>query len=490
MEPNRRSTLVTVVTTLVIAGVVAGCTTVRQGTAQAKSDLLPTGATSTGEMSATPGGDSTTPTGTATSSAEQVIEGPAVGVAEPRPTGDAALDNAQRAGFDLGTATFLAATTATLTVIDGHTFVVDQRYGNGQTGQLSIHLFSDDADLADEPVLHAAVTEQSADFTLIYRIATDSWPADLKAQILAGIPAAPPAGLGLGLRGSPAAIGGIRPRAADGSSVGVVVSGTIKAAGEYVIDEALDKAGDAGLSKTSWEAYKAGKAIVDAIEANDRIVKLLDRIKAARKCVQKPTNPLTQQHYQDNPGAQQADIDFVDQMHSEAMQNAVVTFGAMAVSAGTGLVKQAPWLGIVVGPAVDWTLDTLAKTLDKYAEAAEQRAVECRGFIVSGNDDGAQLNGPIGPITKPFSVRATGAGFTATYVFTPDNANGKSGSVAYTGTSAVGQLTGAGSYTISGADPGPYKLKMQVRGCVESDAGSFCAGGSLTTLTVTPIPEG
>ena len=232
--------------------------------------------------------------------------GPATSVVELQREDSAFGDIVTSTGLDSGTAAFMMLAGSTLNVVDGHTFVARQDFPNGATAKAAYHLYAgSDLTPGQRFVVSSTRSEDTFRFSLSYALSIADLPADLRQQVLAGLPGSVPAqpardsalaaiGLaparaGAGRAGVPAA-----PMEGEPSTVGVLVDGVISQAVESGIDKAVNTTKlDKTLAGTSCEAYKSGKKVWDALEANELVADALTRIAAARDCAENPTNPLT-----------------------------------------------------------------------------------------------------------------------------------------------------------------------------------------------------
>ena len=102
------------------------------------------------------------------------------------------------------------------------------------------------------------------------------------------------------------------------------------------------------------------------------------------------------------------------------------------------------------------------------------------GYTASGGG-GVEFSGTVSDLSAPFTLSAVGDGFTVEFSFTPTDA--RSGSLAYSGGGGGVTMSGTGTYSISGDDPGPLAMAYDSEGCV---AGGGCRANS-GTITLTPI---
>ncbi len=430
-------------------------------------------------------------------SAATPVAGPATSILDPQREDAAFGDIVTSTGLDSGTAAFMMLSGSTLEVVDGHTFVLEQAHANGATSRTAFHLYAGSGPAAGEPptITSTAQTATEFRFSLSYAVAAADLPAELLPQVLGGLPGSAPAqpardsalaAIGLAPAGPGAGPAGVPAAPMDGSptTVDVLVDGVISQSVETGIDKAFETTKlDKTQAGTSWEAFKSGAKIWEAVKSNGEIADALQRIAAARECAANPTNPLTVKDYADHPGAKEAVIKQLDEMSDEVTANAAVLFSMLFTDAGAGLIKAAPWLGFITSPAINFIKDRLGPIIEGRAEAAEKLVPECKPTTYRVTGGGRlTVNGTIASFKAPFTVNAAGNGFRVVFQFAPDDADGTSGSVSYEGWGGGATMTGSGRYTITGKDPGPYKLKMKTSGCV--DIGK-CANNA-DTFTLTP----
>jgi hypothetical protein len=428
-------------------------------------------------------------------SAGTPVSGPARSITDPQHEDAAFGAVVTGTGLDGGTAAFMMLAGSTLKVIDGHTFVAQQAFPNGATAKAAYHLYTgSEMTPGQPPVVTTTRSQNEFRFSLTYAVATADLPAELLPQVLDGLPGGVPsqperdsALAAIGLAPAWAGAGPAVPMDGDPSNVGVVVDGVISQAVESGIDHAVNTTNiDKTQAGTSWEAFKSGKKVWDALEANGTIADALKRIAAARDCAENPTNPITKQDYADHPGAKEEIIKKLDGMSDEVTGDASVLFVELFTDAGAGLVKVAPWLGFVTGPATNFIKENLGKDIEGNVQAAEQLVPPCRRITYRVTGGGrVTVNGTVASIKAPFTVNGAGDGFRVVFTFTPGDATGKFGSVQYEGWGEGITMSGSGEYTITGKDPGPYNLKKTVHGCVND---GNCATTS-DTWKLTPLTQ-
>ena len=100
------------------------------------------------------------------------------------------------------------------------------------------------------------------------------------------------------------------------------------------------------------------------------------------------------------------------------------------------------------------------------------------GYTASGGG-AVTFSGAVADLAAPFDLAGTGAGFTVEFSFVP--ADSRSGSLSYTGAGGGATMSGTGTYTISGDEPGPLLLSYENEGC--TNVGGCRANSGEITLT-------
>ncbi len=389
----------------------------------------------------------------ATAPAPTAVDGPAKSVTSPVKEDAAFASSVQAAGFDSGTAAFAQLTTSTVQVNNGHTFVVRQAFANSATATSAYHLFTGGGGTPGQaPKLTFTKTDTSLRFSLTYAINAADLPADLRAQVTAGLPNQAPSQADRD--GAVAAFvrpmnGGRLPADGAPSTIDVILDGVISQTKEFGIDEALETAElDKTHAGTSWEAFKAGKKVWDAIEANELIADALTRINAARDCAANPTNELVLKQYRENPNAKKELLDKLDDLHDEVTVNALAVFAGLFTDTAGGVLKAAPWLGFITGPAVNYIKETLSTVINDRVLAAEQLVPKCEVFAFEATSVGSEWSakGKICDITKPFSLSGSMAGSNLTAEMTPTGAT--AGKAILSGNMGGTKWSSKGTYTV------------------------------------------
>jgi hypothetical protein len=420
------------------------------------------------------GSTAATPIPTAAPAISAIGTGPIASGTTPLPADPEYADQIVALGLDEATAAFMARTLSTVEAVDAHTFVVHHAFPNGATGDETYHLVQGfQMSPGDPPTIVSEVVGDELRYQLRYAVDPAELPGDLRAQVLEGLPVlaegaantTTPAVRLLGL--APVAPMRAVFAAEAPGTLEVVVDGVISQGQETYIDSWADRADSKGWTKTakSWEAFKAGKKVWEAVEANELITSALDRLKALRECAEKPTNPLTQQQYGENPSEQQKVLDDLTEAENDIRASAMVMFTSMLTDTGSSLIKAAPWLGFIVGPANNYIKETNVGLINERVRAAEQRVVPCqRSVLMVGGANYLKINAVVCDITKPFTV----TGGKITVHFTPSG----------------GDPSGGGTYRYSGdfgkfsvAGQGTYKVNLT------ADGGSIVAKGPGTATT-------
>ena len=131
-------------------------------------------------------------------------------------------------------------------------------------------------------------------------------------------------------------------------------------------------------------------------------------------------------------------------------------FTSMLTDTGSSLIKAAPLLGFIVGPANGYIKETNLGLIKEYLRVAEQRVVPCHSsYAISGTIVGdpidTQLSGQACSLGEPFEVKTTGA-FLGSVSLRPSSETG--GTWAYKGKvfNAPFKTVGSGSYRVDLAE--------------------------------------
>lgn len=358
------------------------------------------------------------------------------------------------AGFDAATAYVASETKSSLKVTDGHTFVVTHAFPNGATADLTYRLTAGTGKV--KPGDGVALTaEEDGDrylLSMAYAIDAATLPEDLRARVT-GIGGAAAGALGGG--GDSGLV--VQPAgyvAEDSpSTVDVVVSGVVSQAQESYIDTWADRA-DSKLATGSWEAWKAGNKVWDAVDANDMVTQALAKLDALAKCAENPTNPLTKDQYAKDPSAKKKVTDEIADLKQEIRENAAALFLQLLVDSGSSLAGSVKWLGFIVSPATAYVKQTMNEVITERVREAEQLVPKCdkQSYAISGQipsaPSGITLKGTACSLEKRFTVETAGD-FIGSFSFRPNRETG--GTYAYKGRvgNAPLSVTGSGAYTVT-----------------------------------------
>ena len=241
-----------------------------------------------------------TPLATAAPASPAMGDGPMVSAMTPVSADPGYAGQIEVLGLDAATAAFMARTLSTVEVSDAHTFLVHHAFPNGATGDEAYHLVQGSGmSPGDPPTIVYEILGDELRYQVRYALDPGELPEDLRAQVLEGLPVLAEGTVNtttatvrlLGL----APLGPIRGVfAADApSTVEVVVDGVISQGKSTAIGTFVKFGEKQGFTKTanSYKAFKAGKKVWEAVEANDLIASALDRLKALRKCAEVPHEP-------------------------------------------------------------------------------------------------------------------------------------------------------------------------------------------------------
>lgn len=412
-------------------------------------------------------------------------------------------------GLDEATAEFLARTRSTVEVIDPHAFVVRHAFLDGSDGEESFSLTAGSGmSPGDPPELTYEVDGDELRYQLRYALDPAGLPPDLRAQLLEDLPSetdftattvlmstigAGVGGQGLGTsRLATSGSAGVAYTAQAPDTIQIVVDGVIKQGQSKALDKFVKFGESQGWTKTakSYKAFKAGKKVWEAVEANELISSALVKVRALRECAGEPTNPPTQQQYRDDPGEQQRVLDELDETERDIRESTVVMFTSMLTNTGSSLVKAAPWLGFITGPANDYVKANLKAHIEERVRAAEQRVVPCHlSFTIKGSapskPGGITLSGKTCALDKPFTVRTQGD-LVGVLELTPHSPTGGRWSYAGSESQAGFGVKGSGDYTVALNDDrssGSLDFKFVTRLFIPGVGGQ--SGGGPVSLTLT-----
>ena len=136
----------------------------------------------------------------------------------------------------------------------------------------------------------------------------------------------------------------------------------------------------------------------------------------------------------------------------------------------------------VAGAAATKSMITLTASSRRGRATLDLTIEASGGFTAAGGGPGITTTGSIPDITEPFTLQGAGDGFTVTFSYTP-SADGRSGAVSYEGGGSGFEMSGSGTYTVTGKDGGPLKLVQTTDGCVKG----YGCKTTTETMTLTPV---
>jgi hypothetical protein len=403
------------------------------------------------------------------------VDGPAHSITTPQREDKTFAKAVEAAGFDAGIGAFATLTTSTVEVVNGHTFIVRQDFPNGATASTAIHLFTGGGGTPGQPprVRLVSMGETAVRYTFSYAIAAADLPADLRAQVQAGLPVGPPSTIqrDSAVAAFAAPAGGVRAPAEDTPTViDAIVDGVMVQSVGTGIDKVIDTTQlDKDLAHTSWAEIQAGYKAWIAFQASERIKAARDKIRAVRDCAENPTNELTRKHYEENPGAKEEVLRQLDALSDEVTVSEVATLVAMFVDSVGGFIKAAPWLGFITGPAVNYITNSMDSRLGEYVKTAEQMVPKCTRYRITGDGDSLLGVQPtvIDGFGTPFAVKGVSDKAQLSWAFTPSDRGGRSGAVRLTGSGRGGStITAEGNYTITATSAGRFELTWVEHLCI------------------------
>ncbi len=400
----------------------------------------------------------------------------------------------QAAGFDTATAYVASRTKSSLKVTDGHTFVVTHAFPNGATADLTYRLSAGTGKV--KPGDGVALTaEEDGDrylLSMAYAIDAATLPEDVRARVTdigGGAAGAPGGGDDSGPMVQPAGyLAGGSP-----STVDVVVSGVVSQAQESYVDTWADRAGSK-IATGSWEAWKAGNKVWDAVGANDMITEALAKLDSLAQCAENPTNPLTRDQYAKDPTAKKKVTDQVADLKQEIKENAAVLFLQLLVDTGSSLAGSVKWLGFIVSPATGYVKETLGNAITERVREAEALVPKCnkQSYAISGSipsvPSGITLKGKACSLEKRFNVETTGD-YVGSFSFRPNRETG--GTYAYKGrvSNAPLSVTGSGAYTVTlSGDASTASLDFTFDSTIHIPTVGPQSGSAPVHLDLTAIP--
>ena len=397
-------------------------------------------------------------------------------------------------GLDPALVTFLPGTLSTAEVVGPYTIAVHHDFPDGSSVDLRYRLVqSVGMSVADRPEFTS--DPENGAFQMRYEIDASTIPTELLPQGLDELPAVLLTATKARASAQLLALAPVGPvrgvlTAEQQPTAGIIVDNLR----DEAIGQVIDQATDPGLVGSNFQGnvikvVQAGQALKEA-KADVRMYgDALDNLERLRDCAEDPTNPLTEQAYQEDPGAQQQVVDELDDAISDTEADAVVTVIMTLAGPGASLVKGAPGLGFIVGAAKDWSKQTLKSVLDDRVKQADNQVVPCRlNFSVSGAAPTVSLSGTICDIERPFKVQVAGD-FVGTIAFTPHAPTFGRWSFKGKETNAGFGMTGSGEYSIKLSDDhSSGSLDFKFTTTVHRPVGGNGAGGGKVSLQLMKIP--
>lgn len=315
-------------------------------------------------------------------------------IAEPVPLGADTAAALAAAGFDGATAASAAEARAIGDVVSPHEYVVEALFPGGEFLQVRYRLFATPTSMLDQPpkVTGDQLSDEVFAFRAQFAIDPATLPDDLRASVLADLPAVEPAAATGGYVIRPAAV-----RAEGGGAVGMIVDGLQSQGLEFVIDQAADAwksfAGSATPSTVGWELYKSANKVGDAVGVSDAFSAAMAKLASLEQCAREPQAEFDVKEYERNPARQQENLDAIEKVRLEIKADAAVGFiGVIGDTAG-GLAAEVPWLGFITGPASNYIRGTMQELIDSRIAVLEAQLPKCLGWTVNGDYGPLKLRG-------------------------------------------------------------------------------------------------
>lgn len=274
-----------------------------------------------------------------------------------------------------------------------HDFTVAADLPDSTVVIANYRLFAAPQDAPDqEPTFTGQQVADAYVFRAEYAIDPGTLPADLRDQILAGLPDTSPQAL-FDSAAAPSANGGIviRPvvfQASWATSIGVAVEGLITKAKDKAIDAGSDKVKDGILDaigseklkqaeKVRGDAADAAEKVNNALDVNDAVTTALAELAALEQCVKHPTSKVTRDRFKVSPADQQKQLRQIADARNQILNHAAVIFTGAILEVGSGGLG---WVQKIMGPATTWVRDSLSGLIDKEMAMARAGVTPCVGF--------------------------------------------------------------------------------------------------------------
>ena len=327
-------------------------------------------------------------------------EEPSVGIIEEVTAQAVAVDAVTAAGVEGAVLGGLDGAAVAARVDSAHDFTVAADLPDSTVVIANYRLFAAPVDAAaQEPTFTGKQVADAYFFRAEYAIDPGTLPADLRDQILAGLPDTTPQAL-FQSAAAPSANGGIviRPavfQASWATSIGVAVEGLITKAKDKAIDTATDKVKDGILDaigseklkqaeklkgqgdKIKEDIEKAGEKVNQALDVNDAVTAALAELSALEQCVKHPTSKVTRDRFKASPADQQKQLKQIADARNQILNHAAVIFTGAILEVGSGGLG---WVKKIMGPATKWVRDSLSALIDKEMAMARAGVTPCVGF--------------------------------------------------------------------------------------------------------------
>ncbi len=274
----------------------------------------------------------------------------------------AQVDNLTAQGLSEGQAIILAMSTISVVSADDHSAHVVEALPTGETADIAIALTP--ASTGDPSVLTTTAEATPGGFAVTLRY--------FVPHATSGIPAR------LALDRAPVGAPGVAP--ADETGGQVVVRVGIQKGTEQVFDiyvEHLQSYLEAeGKLDPFVQGIKAVGSVFDALDLSAAYKKLSARIDALKKCAENPTNQLTIDAYQKDPGTKDRLLQQVEDTRLEIKANAAAEYVGLLNDTMIDLTK-VKWLGVAIGAGVAWVKHDLDALNESAVADLENSIVKC-----------------------------------------------------------------------------------------------------------------
>jgi hypothetical protein len=105
-----------------------------------------------------------------------------------------------------------------------------------------------------------------------------------------------------------------------------------------------------------------------------------------------------------------------------------------------------------------------------------------KGYVASGGGTGMSVSGSVPDLAAPFTLQGQGTGFTVSFDYVPTSADGRSGTLTYSGSGGGVTMKGTGTYSIVGDEGGVLTMTVNNQGCATPGG----CRSNVETITLTP----